>query len=114
MSPSSALGMMARGARQIGELASGERAPMRGGVRLLDAGPFDYAAHFRALSDEAVAVESAEAALRSYERAPSMGVVIGSALAFGFVAWTEHRASRRSSKRDRQVEDAPLRWAVRS
>jgi hypothetical protein len=108
MRPATALGLMSRGARQIGELASGEQAPVRGGVRLVDAGPFDYAAHFRALSDEAMAVESAEASLRSYERAPTMGAVIGSVGAFGLLMWIDHKASGPPSRHDM----GPVTWGA--
>ena len=86
MNPS-ALGMMARAARQVGDLASGERAPVRGGVRLPDAGAFDWGAHFRARSEEAVAVETAEAALRSHERAPVLGVAFASVVVGALLAW---------------------------
>ncbi len=102
MNPASALGMMARGARQLGELAGGERIAIRGGARVLNSAPFDLDNYFRAKSDEALARDSAEAALRSHERAPFMGAVFGSALAFGFFAWNDHKASRRPSKGGRR------------
>jgi hypothetical protein len=101
MNPTSALGMMARGARQLGELASGARIAVRGGARVLNAAPFDLDDYFRAKSDEALACDSAEAALRSHERAPFMGAVLGTALAFGFFAWNDHKSSRHKSKLDR-------------
>jgi hypothetical protein len=106
----SAFGMMARGARQIGELASGSSAPARQGARLLDAGPFDWGAHFRAMSDEEVAEECAEAALRSHDRAPMIAAMIGSFGAIGFGLWMDHRVAPRAVWPQSSNGRATPRW----